>query len=82
MCKPLHTILVKESSTSTKPTLAKRTADSEYFFLLILRPSGEESLKLTETQEPSSLDLLTTYHPELLAPLLESCCSPKEIDLI
>ena len=51
-------------------------------FLLILRPSGEESLKLTETQEPSSLDLLTTYHPELLAPLLESCCSPKEIDLI
>ena len=71
---PLHTISARESSTFTEPPLARRTAGSE--------PFGVELPELMVTPVPSSPDSPITYLPEPSVPPLESCCSPKEIDLI
>ena len=72
-------ISVKESSMSTRPPQDKRISDSEYIFINI-RLSGAESEEPMETMEQYSPDLEATYPQELWVLLLESCCSPKELD--
>jgi hypothetical protein len=70
----LNTISARESPTFTKPTQARPRTGSE--------PSGAGSPEATEIVEPFWPGLPPTSPPELSAPLLELCCSPKEADLI